>query len=372
MKVRIGVLVDFGNSETRMSLMVKDKVVTTVLSNKFAALPNGYGVSEEYKNDKSTVLCVNNMYYANGALADREFEGQIVRPSAVQGKSVQIVTELSLHLVLLTAIKQLALASGKDIKEIEPVVDISVLLPPIEHDMRVEQMEALVRGVKSVTSFLPNDFTAPIKIDKVKILPEGVAAFFGVYYKEEDNELVESEENLDYGEGNVIIFDIGAGTTDIVMIKDTELVLNSKETLSIGGNTVESNLKNLIRLHYGFTPNSVTDVVETGWLQDGSKKHDVAHLVTEAKEVYTKSLSKSIVEYLERVAISMREVKGILVVGGGSVPTVRDGVVVSPAMSEVLTKYLQTLSPNIGQMSTCGKNPRMLNIEGLQYIHKYA
>ena len=68
----------------------------------------------------------------------------------------------------------------------------------------------------------------------------------------------------------------------------------------------------------------------------------------------------------------MREVKGVLVVGGGSLPSIRDGKVVSPAMSDVLINYFKELSPNIALMNTEGKNPRLLNIEGLQYIHKYA
>ena len=53
MKVNAGILIDFGNSETRMSLLVNNKVQTTVLSNRFAALTPGYNVPAEYNNDKS-------------------------------------------------------------------------------------------------------------------------------------------------------------------------------------------------------------------------------------------------------------------------------------------------------------------------------
>jgi len=76
--------------------------------------------------------------------------------------------------------------------------------------------------------------------------------------------------------------------------------------------------------------------------------------------------------YLERMTISLKEVKGVLVVGGGSLPTIRENQVVSPAMSEVLIKYLQNLAPNLKVMSTSNINPRLLNIEGLKFIHKYA
>ena len=372
MKLKAGILIDFGNSETRMTLLVNNKAQTTFLSNKFAVLPSGYSIPMEYNNDKTNIICVNDCYYANGALADREFSGQLIRPSSMQKKSEQLVTEISLNLVFITALKQLASGSGLTVSEIEPSFKVSVLLPPMEHDTDIDSMKELINKVKMVKSYLPSEFSSSIKIDEVNVLPEGVAAFFGVYYTESNGELVEVFENLAYSEGNVIILDIGAGTTDIVMIRDTELVLDSKETFNIGGNTVEALLRKSIRLKYNFAPSDMTTVVETGYLMDGSTSHDVSDLVTAAKDNYSKMLMAQIRSYLERMMISMREVKGILVAGGGSLPSTRDGKVVSPAMSEVLIEYFKELSPNISLMNTEGKNPRLLNIQGLQYIHKYS
>lgn len=372
MKVNAGILIDFGNSETRMTLLVNNKVQTTVLSNRFAALPPLYNVPVEYNNDKSNVFCVNDCYYANGALADREFSAQLIRPSSIQKKSEQLVTEVSLNLVFITALSQLVSGIGLPLSDLEPTFNISVLLPPMEHDTDVDTMEELIRKVKFVQSYLPMEFSCPIKVNKVTVLPEGVTAFFGVYYTEKDGELVEVFENLTYSDGNVLIIDIGAGTTDVVMIKDTELVLDSKDTFSLGGNTVEAQLKKSIRKEYGFTPSDMSSVVETGLLMDGSAQHDVSELVTAAKEMYSKRLMNEITSYLERMMIGMREVKGILVAGGGSLPSTRDGKIVSPAMSEVLIKYFKELSPNVSLMNTEGKNPRLLNIQGLQYIHKYS
>ena len=128
MKVKAGILIDFGNSETRMALLVNNKTKLITLSNKFAALPSGYNVPIEYNNDKSNVICVNGSYYANGALADREFASQLIRPSSMQNKSEQLVTEISLNLVLITAIRELASGSGMTVADIEPSFNISVLL----------------------------------------------------------------------------------------------------------------------------------------------------------------------------------------------------------------------------------------------------
>lgn len=372
MKVNAGILIDFGNSETRMSLLVNNKVKTTILSNRFAALEAGYSVPNEYNNDKSNILCVNGSYYACGALADREFSGQLIRPSSIQNKSEQLVTEISYNLVLITAIQQLASGCGVAISEIEPTFNVSVLLPPMEHDIRIEEMKKLISNVTMVNSYIPFEFTCEVKYDKIQVWPEGLAAFFGVYYTEQNNELVEVFENLAFSTGNVLIIDIGAGTTDVVMIKDTELLLDSKDTFNLGGNTVEGHLRKLIRQKYNFTPSDISTIVETGELIDGNSKVDVSDIVTSAKDMYSKMLMTHILGYLERMSISMREVKGVLVVGGGSLPSIRDKKIVSPAMSDVLIKYFKDLSPNISLMSTEGKNPRLLNIEGLQYIHKYA
>lgn len=372
MKVKAGILIDFGNSETRMTLLVNNKSKTIVLSNKFAALPSGYTVPVEYNNDKSNVICVNGSYYANGALADREFVGQLIRPSSMQMKSEQLVTEISLNLVFITAIKELAYGSGVTVSEIEPTFNISALLPPMEHDTHIDNLKKLIESVKEVNALLPDEFTSKVKIDSVRVLPEGVAAFFGVYYKEEDGELVEVPENAQFGEGNVLILDIGAGTTDVVMIKDTELVLDSKDTFNMGGNTVESQLKRLLRQKYNYNTSDVSKIVETGIMYDGAVEVDVSDLVTSAKDMYSKRLMSSITTYLERLMISLREVKGLLVVGGGSLPSMHNDKIVSPAMSEVLIKYFKELSPNIALMNIDGKNPRLLNIQGLQFVHKFA
>ena len=372
MKVNAGILIDFGNSETRMTLLVNNKAKTIILGNKFAVLESGYSVPVEYDNDKTSVLCVNGIYYATGALADREFAGQLIRPSSMQNKSEQLVTEVSLNLVFINAIMELAKGSGLAVTEIEPTFNVSVLLPPLEHDTHIEAMENLIKSVKFVNSYMPVEFICPINVNTVNILPEGVAAFFGVYYTEQDGQLVEVLENLSYGSGNLLIIDIGAGTTDVVLIRDTELVLDSKDTFNLGGNTVEGQLRKLLRQNYGFTPSDVSSIVKTGEMTDGATVIDVSHLVTSAKDMYSKLLMTHIQSYLERMSISMREVKGILVIGGGSLPSTRDGKVVSPAMSDVLISYFKNLSPNISLMNTDGKNPRLLNIEGLQYVHKYS
>lgn len=372
MKIKADIILDLGNSETRMSLLLGKQRKDTILSNRFAALPAKYQIPKEYMNAKTTILMVKGAYYAHGYLAEREFGDKLVRPTAVEEKTDQLVTELTMNLVFITALKQLAEGKGVPVSELKVSFNVSVLLPPLEHDINEGKLMELIKSFNSINSLMPVEMNNKFDIDKVQVLPEGVAAFFGVFYNEIDEALVEVPENIKYSTGYVLILDIGAGTTDVVLIKDTELVLNSKETYKKGGNTVESNLKSVIKRKYGFVPQDITNVVSSGILEEGMMQHNVADLLTESKDAYAKMLMMDLREYLERMSISMKEIKGVLVVGGGSLPTIREEKIISPAMSEILLNYFKALAPNITVMSTAGKNPRLLNIEGLRYIHKYS
>ena len=94
-------------------------------------------------------------------------------------------------------------------------------------------------------------------------------------------------------------------------------------------------------------------------------------MLDKAKRAYAETALGHIREYAEGMSINMREVKGILVVGGGSKPAERDGQIVSPPVSEFLLDYLKEIAPNIRLVNTLGLDPRQLNIQGLEYIHKY-
>lgn len=372
MKIKPGLLIDLGNSETRMTLLVGDKAKTTILSNRFAALPPSYTIPEEYNNSKTSILEYKGTYYANARLAEREFVGQLLRPYAVEYKTDQIVTEISLSLVFLHALIQLSEAYATPLDNLEVEFNVSVLLPPLEHDTQGEKMEEIVRSINTVNAILPFTVSKSYDIGEVKIIPEGVSAYFAVIFEEGLGTLLEVAENKEFQEGYVMILDIGAGTTDVVLIKDTELLLNSKESFKRGGNTVESNLIAEINRKYKFKPQDIKSVIQTGILAEGSTEHDVSDLLTESKVKYTRILSPELSTYLERMSISLKEVKGILLAGGGSLPTVRDGVVVSDAMSKVLLEELQDKAPNIKIVSTLKLDPRYLNITGLKYIHQYS
>jgi len=425
MIVKAGLLVDLGNSETRVVVLSGKYAYSFNMSNVFAQLPGGYRVPKSYGNDKSTIFEINGIYFANGLIVEREFAGSGMRPSALQSKASQLVTDLSLSLAVIKSMNILARAYNLLPSNLDVTFNVSVLLPPLDHEVNEEQMIERVRNLRPVSTLIPTPMQYNFKIGEVGVYSEAVAALFGAFFKEEgirelpesmiepflregvtvrDNgehlQLVEVEENRKFATGYTLVLDIGAGTTDVALFKDMELVERSKETFKRGGNTVASIVLNEIKKKFGFTPSDLSRVISTGILDEGDYKHDVSDIVTMAKEIYSKQTQMDLIPYLERMSLDMPVVKGLLVAGGGSLPSVRKvawveqteqgvqygpevteaeiragaeykEVVVSPAMSDVLVGFLKELAPRIEVLNTQGKDLRRLNIEGLVYLHKY-
>lgn len=416
MLVEAGLLIDFGNSQTRVMVVTKNRSFRFNLSNQFAELPPGYRVPPKYVNDKSFIFEYKGSYFANGLIVEREFVGKEMRPSALQSKAEQLVTDLTLNLVFYKALNILATVYNIAPSSLDVVFNMSVLLPPLDHEVNESKMIEKLKSFSSIKTLLPMKLEAKFAVKEVNVFPEAVAAFFGAFFREEglkdlpenagkslhrgdvlvrDNgdhiTLVEVPENKKFEKGYVLVLDIGAGTTDVALFKDMELVEMSKETFKRGGNTVASIALNEIRKKYGFSPSSMQRVITTGYLDEGEYKHDVSDIVTAAKEIYAKQTRSDLIPYLERISIDLPVVKGLLVVGGGSLPSVRRlddkgnevtddqiqvGVsyheqIVSPAMAEILVNFLKELAPRIEVMNTAGRDLRDLNIEGLYILHKY-
>lgn len=401
MIINAGLLIDFGNSVTRVSLLASGKRFRFNMSNKFAELPGGYQVNNRYSSGNSTIFHCKGVFYANGQIVDREFSHTELRPSALKPKTDQLSTELTIHLAIIKSLNILSQANNTTVDNIDVTFNVSALLPPIDHEMHEERLVELFRSIEEVQCFIPWNFKAKVRIaDDVNIQSEAVAAFFGACYTEEggqenpDNQgksadngdvlvydngkhmnLVEVENNRKFFEGYVLVIDIGAGTTDIALFKDMELIESSKDTFNKGGNTVKSLMSAEIRKQFGYMPEAsmMEDIMRTGQLAEGSTYHDIREIVTKAKRQYSSATMEHLQQYLERMSVALPIVKGLLVAGGGSLATVNpEGEEVSPPMAEVLVEQLKTLAPRLEAMDTEGKNLRELNIDGLGIIHKYS
>lgn len=377
MKINAGVLIDLGNSETRAMLLFCGKQKLFNISNRFAELPKGYKIQKSYalKGD-TTIFIHDGLCIANGRMVTKEFQSSYFEPGSYAPKTTQNTTDCTLNMVFIECIKFLMQEYNCNAEDLDLSFNVSVLLPPKEEKEMSSQMIDKIMAMNHVDVRMPVAFKSSFSIEKVEVQPEGVAAFFGAFFEEKDGELIECKENSKFGTGSVLVVDIGAGTTDLIIIQDCELVYGSRETFKIGGNTVRSIIEQEVSSKYGISlANSSTyeRVITEGILEVGAKEFDIADIVTEAKQKYSKQLSTKLKRYIAGIDAEISSLKGLLVVGGGSLVSVRDGEVVSPAMSEILIKDITNeIAPYSELMSTHGINTRLLNIEGLKIMYKYV
>lgn len=366
--VNAKILVDLGNSETRVGVEVQGNYRTLVLSNGFYAFLEDMQISRDYNNHESTIFQYQGQYYAWGEIVRNEFSGSTLRPAAYTRKCEQLTSYLSFNLIFIKVIDMISNDLGKSPKDINWDFQVGVLVPPLEHQSSADNMKDLVTSITSVSCVTPSKYTIPIKISSVSVYPEGLVAYTAAMFDIVGDKRVLVPENKKFKQGYVLIMDIGAGTTDVALVKDGKFVSSTKNTFNKGGNFVAEKCRPLIQSKYGFRPSDISEVVKRGILLDGAVEHDVSDILTQAKEQYVQVISALIREYIEGLDISMREIKGILMIGGGTLPIVRDNEIVSPSLSGYLIKFLKEVAPNVEQVSLHGVDPRMANLQGLHIM----
>ncbi|MNL91403.1 MreB/Mbl protein [compost metagenome] len=374
MIVQAGLVIDLGNSGTRVKLILNKKSELLEMSNKFAELAKGYEVPEVYEDSETSLIEVGGIRFANGELADKEFSASLLRPSALQPKVELVTTQLSLNLIFAKALERISVHTATKLSDIDATFKVTILLPPLEQDVKKEVMKEKVKEISKVVMHLPISMSMDFKVSDVLVIPEGVAAYFGALFREVDGKLEIVPDNAIYQTGYVLIVDIGAGTTDVAIIRDGKLIEDSKDTFKKGGNSIESSVRNEIKKKYGYSPRDLGAVICRCELDENGTINRIPDLVNVAKSRFSRSLMEDIKQYLERMMIDMKEIKGTLIVGGGTLEseTVDENQKpLSPALADELNAYFKELAPNIKAVSTDGKNKRLLNIEGAEIVHKH-
>lgn len=372
MKVEARVMLDLGNSETRVGVETFGNYRQFTMGNTYALLQAGYPVAKEYNNNRTVVFSQDNQCYASGELAENEFTGMCIRPVAYEAKCEQPVTSLTLSLAFIKIISLLSIELQRSPRDVDWVFNVGVLVPATEHQNKSKAMEQLVRSISSVSSLLPDNFTVPITINKVVVLPEGLVSYTSAMFEFINDKPVVVTENKKFKTGYVLVVDIGAGTTDVAFVKDGRFVSSTKESFKKGGYFVTQRCASLIGSKYGYVPSDMSEVIRTALLIDGGIEHDISDLLNQAKDQYVQTIAGLIRSYIEGLNISLREVKGILAVGGGTLPVIRDSEIVSPSLSYSLINFLKKLAPNIELVGLHGIDPRLSNLEGLHILCKEA
>lgn len=350
-------VVDLGNSSTKGKVLFgKDSQTGKYrerqfdLSNVFAPIDEDYVVSNDYDDSTSTILRVDAKLngrvikgdFCNGDLQAKEKPLTTIKPSASDKKYNLDSTVLSYRLALLFAYKAIMnMQRISDYSQLDITWQVVTLLPPGDIDAGKQALMDLVNGIDRLQAVFPQ-VDIPIKITKTVVLPEGYCAYAGVVYD------IGHAFRPDYKfltEETVLVADIGAGTTDILLIKMNKLVQNSKYTINQGGNNVYQLVRRKLRVKgLDIDDADIKTGIIRGEIKDGSKKISIINIVNEAKAEVAQKIVSEVQDFLETTDIKARSVGYVLICGGGSMQD-SDVQEIVPMSDKIIT-YFKQLSPN--------------------------
>ena len=375
------VIIDLGNSETRV-IVLYDKPQSKsetfkrkrfTFSNRFAEIDSKYTPSSNYTEDTTTIfkangklndIPVDEVYYANGELQEKEFYVGSLRPSATEKKYNSLTTILSYELAILRGTEFLMNEKGVAPDDISWFV--TILLPPGDMEVGQSRAVALVKSVKRIESTFPK-MSFSINLKRVSVLQEGFCAYIATVF--ERGQKLRTNFKYLLSE-TTLVLDIGAGTTDFLVVRDNKIIESTRHTVARGGNNVTQIVRKRLSMEYdglNLPESIVAKGIENGFVKDGSKSIDITGFTVMAKDEVAKQLVSDAQGYLEETEYPIRTIGRLICCGGGAIGINEGGT--TKALSEAVVTYFKKLSPNIELVelprSTDGIiSPRDLNVVG--------
>lgn len=368
-------VVDLGNSETRvMTIFGRTATGQTryslhALDNHFGPLEDGYRVAEEYTEATTRIFHMEDTTLCTGEMCRKEFvNSDDFRPSAIEKKYLSDVSRMSLTCAFLQGYMDVASFLNRSCEEFDIEWDVTVLLPPADIEVGAEKMSRMVKSITEIDFSMP-EIKKPIYVRNVTVLPEGFCAYIGLLY-DMNRKVRSGSEHMK--KETVIIFDIGAGTTDITVVESGKPIIATRYTMSIGGNNVHQRVRNELNKRGMELPeDTVRQATERGYIKDGSKRVPLYKEISEAKSIVARTIVANVRNFFESTQYPIRSIEDMIVCGGGAVDAGIEGV---KPIGEYLVAYMKRLSENISLLdmpkivSPEGKevdiSPRHLNILG--------
>ena len=370
-------IIDFGNSETRGTVLYgKDSTTgryhekSFALSNRFYPVEENYVPSADYSDDTSTILKCSAVVngepfdgtFANGEVQLKEFNVAPLRPSAIEKKYKSFTTALSYELAMLYAHKAVArMARVSAIQSLDITWSVVALLPPGDFEIGKEEYKKLIESIEYVKTTYPA-CDMKINLRKVTVLPEGFCAFIGCVF--DKGHIIRPEQQY-LLEETTLVFDIGAGTTDIMVVKDNKTINTTMYTIEKGGNNVTQSVKKeLRRMGIVIQETELITGITSGTIKDGAKVVDISAIVNKAKSELASMLVSETKNYFEDNQFPIRSIGRVLVCGGGAIE-VEGGKMC--AVSTEIIKFLKNLSPNVEMVEYPCRQVTKYNEDGTTY-----
>lgn len=391
----IKLMVDLGNSETRAVAQIVEEgiikhtrgylldnhFVVENLATKETYFP--YIQSEDFSKLDSNVLEVSLQVGASkveklvmwGDLATANLPKKLRTPVSHLAKAdnlLNYVVLINLMDKVLDWTNTIYRTNLKQELSKEVVFDLAVLVPPAQAvSARSVFEQNLVRTFTYKNLY--DGVELDLKVNSVKVLPEGYSSFYSVFLSYGD--LNPRPHYEDLASRNVLIIDFGEGTTDLIGVSSQRLLDGLKHTIKIGGSTILSKVRASVnkRLGLDIPIASFKDVLKTCEVRYGSTTHKVREDVEQAIYSVASDIAQEVFTYLRGAEVEVSSFDRLLLVGGGVVSN-GSTVTISEALLSELQLELPTLDlvdlqylkeEEIDGIPFDLTSPRYLNILGL-------
>lgn len=358
------ILYDMGNSETRVQVLLNKKASDiAVIPNQFAMLPEGYAIPDTYHTDDSRVFATSEGIIATGSLAAREFDAYLLKPTALQPKWESPVTGFTFLAALYKGYELLSDLTGCPVSGLNVTWSVGVLCPPVQMSMKDKLIDRL-SGIKELSTIIPQELTIELNIESIRVFPEGISAFFAVAFNEDLT--LRSQYKGILESANILVVDVGAGTTDVAVIDKFRAIEGTLDTYPIGGNNVYQQVGRQLKAEgRNISETALIESTVTGFVTDGSSRIDISDTISRVKEKIANALAGRIRSTFEFSMYDPRSLNYLLIVGGGSI----EGI--STPLGEYVLRAVKSYAPNIAILEIPeGMDVRQLNIQGLTRLAK--
>lgn len=380
--------IDFGNSNTRINIGYLDE--NGKMQSRLKTLSNRYGYlddselylteSKDYTEKNSKVFRFGNEIVCIDKICASECGSNCVKPTSTDKKFDSKFSKYAVRLALMQGYMELSAMLDTPIEDLDIIWHIAGCLPAYDMNAGGKKMKELITEVDSIDFIIPDVQKKIVQEQPVMIRPEGFTAYVGTVF---ENKSMFRYKMKSVAQTNILVVDMGDGTTDLALIRETTLSQKSLHSVPMGGSTITQNLKKEMEQRYGhaFSLDTMQKATITGELQIGNRTMDISKDVERIRKTSAVSVANSIKGYFDTLGESIDEINYILLCGGGAIPQEQGYEMKS--YQEFMREELQNMMryadflemPYIKQVGKDGKetqiqmNPRLLNVIGLGILN---
>lgn len=374
-------IVDFGNSETRLLVSFVDnegmkRNIISRLPNKYKIMTFGVEVFKDPLNsftpDTTYAYTVEGKNICMGLFAEANYM-HLEQPTPTLKKYQNETTLWAFPAVYKRANEILDLVLGTDREEV--VWDMYICLPAQEKNNGTSKMKELVDKTLNV-EFLYPEMSFDIRYKEVNVMPEGFSSLVACAFDMDKTPL-----DTDLLTGCTLVIDIGEGTTDLCVTKNGRLLSNSLYTIGYGGRNLLRSVRNVVVEEMGLRDQS--DAVYEVLTQTGQYKMvngmgiDITTQLAGLRNELSRKVCTELTKYLENTEFSMNDIENVAIVGGGSIDKgvnsiyriiadyITNAIEKPDALHEPIAHEVETYDPVNGlQVSVPNDYVRLLNVIG--------